>query len=314
MSSNPPHVRRLALLAYQLLWPDAYPPEAGDARWDAVHEHVERHYAELGNGDRRGLQTVSKNTDNPAASNPPRLRLAVLRALAGRLGLAVPRDTDETTLAAAIRDAIDRDLAQDRKDDAMPESKLADIIIDMRNLPDTFDPDAYLAGIEKLFNARDIPLTTPTAKAPWLFDILITMAGYLGPSMFGLFGAWLLVRGQTVMVLWASMAFLVLMLFAVRGILGWLTVPGLLVLLYLVTMRVDPPLQTLYTHMWVWFLLIGAVQRMLHFVLDRQYESGSNDSAVLAGLTLVPSAIWAFVFLVGTIGALVYGGAMLLRI
>jgi hypothetical protein len=65
--------------------------------------------------------------------------------------------------------------------------------------------------------------------------------------------------------------------------------------------------------MWVWFLLIGAVQRMLHFVLDRQYDSGSNDSAVLAGLTLVPSAIWAFVFLVGTIGALVYGGAMLLR-
>jgi len=157
-------------------------------------------------------------------------------------------------------------------------------------------------------------VTTPTAKAPWLFDILITMAGYLGPSMFGLFGAWLLVRGQTTMVLWTSMAFLVLMLFAVRGILGWLTVPGLLVLLYLVTMRVDPPLQTLYAHMWVWFLLIGAVQRMLHFVLDRQYDSGSNDSAVLAGLTLVPSAIWAFVFLVGTIGALVYGGAMLLRI
>jgi hypothetical protein len=156
--------------------------------------------------------------------------------------------------------------------------------------------------------------TTPAAAVPWLFDILATLAGYLGPSMFGLFGAWLLVRGQTVMVLWASMAFLVLMLFAVRGILGWLTVPGLLVVLYLVTMRVDPPLQTLYTHMWVWFLLIGAVQRMLHFVLDRHYENRQSDAAVLAELTWVPSAIWAFVFLVGTIGALVYGGAMLLRI
>jgi len=91
-------------------------------------------------------------------------------------------------------------------------------------------------------------------------------------------------------------------------------VPGLIVVLYLVTMRVDPPLQTLYTYMWVWFLLIGAVQRMLHFVLDRQYESGTNDSTHLADLTLVPSAIWAFVFLVGTIAALAYGGAMLLRI
>jgi hypothetical protein len=132
--------------------------------------------------------------------------------------------------------------------------------------------------------------------------------------MFGLFGAWLLVRGQTTMVLWASMAFLVLMLFAVRGFLGWLTVPALIVVLYLVTMRVGPPLQSLYTHMWVWFLLIGAVQRMLHFVLDRQYENGTNDSTHLADLTLVPSAIWAFVFLVGTIGALAYGGAMLLQI
>jgi len=156
--------------------------------------------------------------------------------------------------------------------------------------------------------------TAPASEVPWLFNILIFLAGYLGPSMFGLFGAWLLVRGQTTMVLWASMAFLVLMLFAVRGFLGWLTVPGLLVVLYLVAMRVEPPLQTLYTHMWVWFLLIGAVQRMLHFVLDRQYENGTNDSTHLADLTLVPSAIWAFVFLVGTIGALAYGGAMLLRI
>ena len=157
-------------------------------------------------------------------------------------------------------------------------------------------------------------VTAPATEVPWLFNIVIFLAGYLGPSMFGMFGAWLLVRGQTMMVLWASMAFLVLMLFAVRGLLGWLTVPGLIVVLYLVTMRVDPPLQTLYTHMWVWFLLIGAVQRMLHFVLDRQYENGTNDSTHLAGLTLVPSAIWAFVFLAGTIGALAYGGAMLLRL
>jgi len=156
--------------------------------------------------------------------------------------------------------------------------------------------------------------TAPASEVPWLFNIVIFLAGYLGPSLFGLFGAWLLVRGQTTMVLWASMAFLVLMLFAVRGLLGWLTVPALIVVLYLVTMRVGPPLQTLYTHMWVWFLLIGAVQRMLHFVLDRQYENGTNDSTHLADLTLVPSAIWAFVFLVGTIGALAYGGAMLLRI
>ncbi len=155
--------------------------------------------------------------------------------------------------------------------------------------------------------------TVPADQVPLLCNVVIFLAGYLGPSLFGLFGVWLLVHGWTVQVLWASIAFLALMLFAVRGLLGWLLVPGLLVAVWLVIDRVDPPLQTLYTHMWVWFLLIGAVQRMILFVLHRQYEDDANDSISLQALTLVPSAIWAFLFLVGTIAALVYGGAMLLR-
>jgi uncharacterized membrane protein len=103
------------------------------------------------------------------------------------------------------------------------------------------------------------------------------------------------------------------MLVAVRGVLGWLLVPGLITVIWLVTVKVDPPMQTLYAHMWVWFLLIGAAQRMLLFVLHKQYDDDRNDSIALQELTLVPSAIWAFVFLVGTITALVYGGALLLR-
>lgn len=157
-------------------------------------------------------------------------------------------------------------------------------------------------------------VTEPAGSVPWLFNIFIFLAGYLGPSLFGLLGAWLLVRGQTEAVLWASLAFLVVMLIAVRGLVGWLLVPALMVVIWLVAVKVDPPLQTLYAHMWVWFLLIGAVQRMLLFVWHKQYDHGPNDSTALHDLTLVPSAIWAFVFLVGTIAALAYGGAMLLRV
>jgi hypothetical protein len=155
--------------------------------------------------------------------------------------------------------------------------------------------------------------TEPATPVPWLFNVVIFLAGYLGPSMFGLLGAWLLVHNHTETVLWASLAFLAVMLFAVRGLLGWLLVPGLIAVVSAVTIKAEPPLQTLYTHMWIWFLLIGAVQRMLLFVLNKQYDNGPNDSTLLEGLTLVPSAIWAFVFLVGTITALVFGGALLLR-
>jgi hypothetical protein len=155
--------------------------------------------------------------------------------------------------------------------------------------------------------------TEPAGSVPWLFNVVIFLAGYLGPSTFGLLGAWLLIHGRTEQVLWTSLAFLVVMLFAVRGMLGWLLVPGLITVIWLVAVKVDPPLQTLYTHMWVWFLLIGAVQRMLLFVLHKQYDDDSNDSISLQELTLVPSALWALVFLVGTIAALVYGGALLLR-
>ncbi|MEU8817973.1 M50 family metallopeptidase [Actinoplanes sp. NPDC048796] len=155
--------------------------------------------------------------------------------------------------------------------------------------------------------------TEPKAELPWLADIFVTMAGYLGPSLFGLAGAWMLLHGHTDGVLWASLVFLVVMLIAVRGLLGWLLVPGLIVLVWMMATKADGATQTLYAHVWVWLLLIGAVQRMLVFVTRRNYLIDGNDAGVLRRLTLVPSEIWAVLFLAGTIGALVYGGALLLR-
>ena len=155
---------------------------------------------------------------------------------------------------------------------------------------------------------------TITDKAMWPFGILISAAGYLGPSLFGLLAAWLLIRDQTAAVLWGSMAFLAVMLLAVRGIVGLLLVPTLAVLLYLVTTRAEPPAQALFAHMWVWFLLISAVQRMIVFMSTANYEVEGNDTAALGSMTLLPRALWGLILLVGTIGALVWGGGMLLRL
>ncbi|SNY33614.1 M50 family metallopeptidase [Paractinoplanes atraurantiacus] len=150
-------------------------------------------------------------------------------------------------------------------------------------------------------------------KTPWLLAIIVLLAGYLGPSMFGLAGAWMLLHEHTEGVLWGSLAFLVLMLITVRGFFGWLLVPGLIVLVWMMATKVEGPVQELYTYMWVWLLLIGGVQRMLVLVAQRTYAVEGNEVGVLREKTLVPSEIWAFLFLLGTIAALVYGGALLLR-
>lgn len=161
---------------------------------------------------------------------------------------------------------------------------------------------------------RDGGGVTKTDPPIWPFGILISAAGYLGPSLFGLLAAWLLIRDETAAVLWGSIAFLAVMLFAVRGWLGFLLVPALAVLLYQVATRAEPPAQALFAHVWVWFLLIAAVQRMLVFMSLATYDVPGNDTAALRAQTLLPSALWGLLLLVGTIAALVWGGAMLLRL
>jgi hypothetical protein len=148
----------------------------------------------------------------------------------------------------------------------------------------------------------------------WPFGVLISAAGYLGPSLFGLLAAWLLIRDETAAVLWGSIAFLAVMLLVVRGIVGLLLVPTLAVLLYQVAVKAEPPAQALFAHVWTWFLLISAVQRMLLFMSHASYNGKGNDAEQLSGYTLLPKALWGLLLLAGTIAALAWGGAMLLRL
>jgi Peptidase M50B-like len=105
------------------------------------------------------------------------------------------------------------------------------------------------------------------------------------------------------------------MLFAVRGVIGWLLVPGLMAVITYVALTVhEQPQRLLLTYIWVWFLLIAPVEQMFVFMRHKIYDNPESDSGKLRSLTLLPSAFWGVVFLAGTVAALVYGGAMLLRI
>jgi hypothetical protein len=155
---------------------------------------------------------------------------------------------------------------------------------------------------------------TEHEKAMWPFGILISAFGYLGPSLFGLLAAWLLLHDPPATVLWASIAFLVVMLLATRGFLGPLLIISLMVVLYQIVTKLEPPLVALAAHVWTWFLLISGVQRMLLFMRESHYNIKGNDTEALRAATLLPTYVWGAILLLGTIAALAYGGAMLLRL
>jgi hypothetical protein len=175
---------------------------------------------------------------------------------------------------------------------------------------------ALLSSLDRITIKRGAGGETNFIKNPmWPFVILVGVAGYAGPSLFGLMAAWLLLHGRPPeLVIWGSMAFLVLMLLAVRGWIGWVVVPILLVVLYRVVTTAGPGVLTLFAYVWTWFLLMSGVQAMIVYIRAKLYMSEDSDSARLQGFTLLPREVWAFVHLLATGAALVWGGSMLLRL
>lgn len=154
---------------------------------------------------------------------------------------------------------------------------------------------------------------TEHERAMWPFGILILAFGYLGPSLFGLFAAWLLLHDPAETVLWGSIAFLAVMLLATRGFLGPLLIICLMVALYQIVTKAEPSMVAFVAHLWTWFLLISGVQAAL-LLVRRDYKIKGNDSELLRNATLLPALVWGVILLVGSIAALVYGGGMLLRL
>jgi hypothetical protein len=150
--------------------------------------------------------------------------------------------------------------------------------------------------------------------AIWPVLLLILTFGYLGPSLFGLFAAWLLLHDPAATVLWGSIAFLAVMLLATEGFLGPVLIISLMVALFQVVTRAEPSMIALVAHVWTWFLLISGVQRLFLLMSRKDYTSPRNDTMKLGQMTLVGGAFWGALLLVAAIAALAYGGALLLRL
>lgn len=142
--------------------------------------------------------------------------------------------------------------------------------------------------------------------------VVVALAGYLGPTGFGLLGAAILRNGSTEALLWVLDVGLVLLLLAVRNVFGFFVVGALLAVSMLVSWFGSAGTRMGYSYVLVWFLLLAAVREM--FRLTRLVFGGAkgSDAHAARDLTRVPWLVWLLVFWAGTLGGLWLGYRILM--
>jgi hypothetical protein len=154
--------------------------------------------------------------------------------------------------------------------------------------------------------------TLPRVRGTDGNQFLVGIAGYIGPSLFGLAGAMLLSTGRVKAALWLS---LVLVACAVWFAKGWFSVASMSVLgglIFLVIRYAGDGAQTFFTYTWIWFLLIGGIRGVL--VLAEVRATGKDvesDAYYLGQLTSLPATIFVGFFTMASFAALVAGGLIM---
>jgi hypothetical protein len=131
------------------------------------------------------------------------------------------------------------------------------------------------------------------------------LAGYLGPSAFGLCAAKLIETGRVVTVLWVATILLVLLLLLVRKSFGIVSVPVAIALLVVSMRYAHEGLQETIAYGLTWLLLLsGARNAMVH-------GAAAGDAWNLSVTTHLPRRLWALLWIAGTLFAVVIGGKWL---
>jgi hypothetical protein len=138
--------------------------------------------------------------------------------------------------------------------------------------------------------------------------LLAGVAGYLGPSAFGLFAARLIQYRHTIAVLWVAMLFLVLLLIRLKPSFGRFTVPLALILIVLVLKHTSQIAEIRAAYAITWFLLLTAVRT----VWQHATSGGASDAEKLRDRTGLPMDVWHVLWLCGTLTALVIGAHWML--
>lgn len=135
--------------------------------------------------------------------------------------------------------------------------------------------------------------------------IVATVAGYLGPSGFGLGAAGLISAGHGIAVLWAGIAALALLMIPLRRSFGVLTVLCAFIALLALAGFATATTQVAFSYGLTWFLLASGVRMTL------EHGTSAADAHILRSLTRIPNGFWSRIWLLGSLAALGLGAVLL---
>ncbi|GAB6987197.1 M50 family metallopeptidase [Nocardioides pyridinolyticus] len=167
-----------------------------------------------------------------------------------------------------------------------------------------------LAGIRLHSDTSGLTVSKGRRTGPGM--VLTAFAGYVGPALLGLGGAFLLRERHALAVLWLAVLLLGLLLVQIRNFFGLWIVLLAGVGVVAVTWWGSDPAQSLAAYTGTWFLLLAAPRPVLELQqLRRAGRARDSDADMLARLTPLPGLVWVLVFLLVTLGCLLLGGRWL---
>lgn len=178
---------------------------------------------------------------------------------------------------------------------------------------------AVLAGrglIGIRLHADTSGVTTSTGHAGGLGLVLTFLAGYPAPAALGLVGAVLVATDRAAASLWLVVVLLVATLVQVRNVYGVLSVLATGAAVGAVAWWGDAVLQGAFAAALSWFLLFGAVRSVRELQRGRRRGrllGGESDADALARLTGVPGGMWAALFWLATVAAVITGAWVLVK-
>ena len=168
-----------------------------------------------------------------------------------------------------------------------------------------------LRGIKLHSDTSGVTVSTGRPTGPGM--VFTLLGGYTAPSVLGALYAGVLALDRVTLLLWLSIALLVLLLVAIRNVYGVFAVLLTGGAVFLVSWFGTALVQSGFAYFMTWFLLVGGVWPVLELQRKRRRrEAPYSDADQLARLTGLGGLLWVVVFGGIALGAAALGGSWLL--
>jgi hypothetical protein len=167
-----------------------------------------------------------------------------------------------------------------------------------------------LTGIRLHADTSGLTVSTGARRGPGL--VATFLGGYPAPPLLAVGGAALVAADLAALMLWIALGLLAATLIHVRNLFGVVSVLATGALVAAVSWWGTPRLQDGFAAALVWFLLFGGLQAVRELWRGRRRSRGVSDADMLASLTRVPSGIWAGIFGLVSVAAVIAAGGLML--